>query len=761
LSADSDRVSRYSGTAVGGAFVALEDLAMSSPASKSGPIAEDWEQGQSVEGSLARHNRQLEALYSISRTVNASLELGDVLHQALSKVLEVFDFPSGVLRLLDAPTGELNVAAYAGLSPEVETDLPHAFRLGDGPSGLAAHRRALVVVEDLADSPYGESHWARSGYRIFVSVPLQCRGMLLGCINMAAREVRALDAPDRELLMALANQVAMAVANAELYTAAQRKIQYLSALHQCSRDIGPAPDLERALGLTAERMALLLALERTGVLLWDRGAHELRGAASYPTGREVGERPAGAANWALGTGDWQLGRRNAELEPLPLATAVLREARAAVSLDPAGEGLLPASFVHATGIRSALAVPLLAHNEVIGLLIGDRGDQHLYLSADEMELSMIFANQAALWITGARLFVREHEARAGAEAAETKFRGLLESAPDGIISVDLEGRIVLLNTQAERMFGYSRDELLGQPIEILLPERLRAPHLKHRTRYHSAPTTRPMGAGLDLVARRKAGTEFPVEVSLSPLQVDDGTLITSVIRDITERKRAQDSLGRQAEELVRSNAELEQKSEQLKLSIREAHHRIKNNLQAISDLLYLELTAGNSVCPEDALRDSIERVQAIATVHDLLSQDEDVRVVDARAVMDRLIPMVMRSSGQSAQGLNLRTDVQAVPLSSKRATVLALIVNELVSNALKHAGRRAKPGDLEITLRQESEELVLRVQDTGHGLPEGFSLETHSHVGLDVVRILAERDLNGCFTLKNQNGVLAEVRFAW
>src|SRR5207302_4577298 len=112
---------------------------------------------------------------------------------------------------------------------------------------------------------------------------------------------------------------------------------------------------------------------------------------------------------------------------------------------------------------------------------------------------------------------------------------------------------------------------------------------------------------------------------------------SSVGRDGSDRKLAE-------EERAQLLLQAQEKSEQLKLSIREAHHRIKNNLQAISDLLYLELAAGNS-SPEDALRESMERIQAIATVHDLLSQDADVRVVDARSVIERLVPMALRSNG--------------------------------------------------------------------------------------------------------------------
>ena len=143
-------------------------------------------------------------------------------------------------------------------------------------------------------------------------------------------------------------------------------------------------------------------------------------------------------------------------------------------------------------------------------------------------------------------------------ASEKTISALVEFAPDAIILADRDGNIVFVNSQTEKMFGFSKAELLGKTLEVLLPERFRRSHVAHRAGYAAAPRPRPMGSGLTLFGRRSTGAEFPVDVTLSHLETEDGFFIISAIRDISERRRAEELLQSTLKELADFKAALDE-----------------------------------------------------------------------------------------------------------------------------------------------------------------------------------------------------------
>jgi two-component system sensor kinase FixL len=335
-------------------------------------------------------------------------------------------------------------------------------------------------------------------------------------------------------------------------------------------------------------------------------------------------------------------------------------------------------------------------------------------------------------------------------ASEDKLHACFEAASQAILGVSSNGRISLVNRRTEEMFGYSREELLGQELELLLPERFRNAHNAHRNGYFLEPRVRAMGAGMELSGRRKDGTEFPIEIGLSHVSTPEGPLAFGMVSDISERKKAADDLKRANEDLRHSNTEMEQFAHVASHDLQEPLRMVTGYLQLIERRYADRLNEDG----KEFIRFAVEGAKRMkALIRDLLefsragTHAANFREIDTRVILDNALANLKTAIDESAA----RITCDFLPAIVGDPVLLIQVFQNLIANAIKF--QKGTAPSIHISARREGREWIFSVRDNGIGIESRHlerifriferlhSIEDYSGsgIGLAITRKIVER----------------------
>jgi len=335
-------------------------------------------------------------------------------------------------------------------------------------------------------------------------------------------------------------------------------------------------------------------------------------------------------------------------------------------------------------------------------------------------------------------------ARRETEQAERQVRLLaftLNCAKDAFVITDMDNRILYVNQAFVDTYGYTEDELTGKDILII-----RSPTVSSELSDSISQGTRSSGWSGEIMNRRKNGEDFPVELWTSTVRNDQGqpVALVGVAREITERKETENQI----------KASLEEKE----ILLKEIHHRVKNNLQVITSLLSLQSAKIPNQDIQAILKESQTRVKSMALVHEELYQSEDLSRIDFADYIRRLTTNLFHTYQTGPVHISLLVDIEEVFLTVDTAIPCGLIVNELVSNALKHAFRGRQGGTVTIRLQRDEADFLLTVRDDGVGLAGDIDPAVTETLGLQLVTTLT-RQLGGKLSVFRDEGTRFEIRF--
>ena len=329
--------------------------------------------------------------------------------------------------------------------------------------------------------------------------------------------------------------------------------------------------------------------------------------------------------------------------------------------------------------------------------------------------------------------------------SEKKYKDLQDASINGHAWTDMEGHLIEVNDSYKNMMGYSEDELRKLTYKDITPEKW---HASEQIILTEQILDRGYSDPYEKELIRKDGTVFPVELSAYLIKDAQGNNkgMRAIVTDITKRKQAEDQI----------KSSLSEKE----VLLREIHHRVKNNMQVITTLLMFQSDKIKDKRYADMFKESQDRIRSMALVHEKLYQAQSFAQIDFKEYVNSLVNSLFRSYGAKPDIIALQIDVEDVSLELESAIPCGLIINELVSNALKYAFPEEREGEIRIVLYSiNTGELVLEVSDNGIGMPEELDIRNTESIGLHLVTILSEDQLEGRIELNKIDGTNFRIRF--
>lgn len=323
------------------------------------------------------------------------------------------------------------------------------------------------------------------------------------------------------------------------------------------------------------------------------------------------------------------------------------------------------------------------------------------------------------------------------------FKQFLDQSTDAHLISDLNGFIIYCNPACNDLFGYNEFDLEHKPITILMPEQYVSLHNKGMLHHNQTGEKRVIGSIVELEAKKKDDSVFPMELSLSKIKLDDRVVFSGIIRDISHRKNLE--------------IDLKNKIEEREVLLKEVHHRVKNNLQIITSLIDLHAHKSNNFQANEILKDFSQRVYTIALLHEKIYETESLSQINIKHYLEELITKIKSSYNTADKNLDYNFKCPDIYLNIDRLVPLGMLLVEVLNNSLKHAFKSRNHGELGLVINESENVLKIRIYDNGDGFIDELTTKSLGsklinsllkQVGAQNLNMITDSGVTYCFEIK-------------